>query len=177
MFRLVVIVAVLLLATPSVALADAPLREWRHIDQDVVLPGATAVCGFEIRGHFVGESHWTVFYDKDGNIVKEVDTFPSLKVTVYRPGTDQSYTSAQPAVLIAYYTDNAVVGSTARVFSAGLFERIPGIGMEGGRLEFNAVVVDIDDAGVPLIQFVSLISESGPHFDQPIRFPRCAFFQ
>jgi hypothetical protein len=177
MLRLIGLIAAVMLATQGVALADQPLREWRHVDQDVALPGASAVCGFAIRGHVVGESHFTVFYDNAGNIVKEVDTFPSLKLTVYRPGTDQSYTSAEPAVLIAYYTNNAVVGSTARVFSAGLFERIPGIGIEGGRIEFDAVVVDIDNAGVPLIQFVSLISASGPQLDQPIRFGRCAFFQ
>jgi len=177
MLRLFGLSAVLFIAMGSVALANPPLREWRDFDDDVLLPGATAVCGFEIRGHFVGSSHFTLYYDKDGNIVKEVDTFPSLKVTVYRPGTDQSYTSAEPAVLIAYYTNNAVVGSTATVFSAGLFERIPGIGIEGGRIEYNAVVVAIDDAGVPLVQFVSPISASGPQLDQPIRFGRCAFFQ
>ena len=72
MFRLFAFVAVLLLAMQSIASADQPLREVRHFDNDVKLIGASRVCGFEIRGHFVGESIFTLFYDKAGNIIKEM---------------------------------------------------------------------------------------------------------
>jgi hypothetical protein len=177
MRRLFGLSAVLFLAMGSVALASAPLREWTHIDNDIVLPGATAVCGFEIRGHFVGDSHFTLYYDNDGNIVKEIDTFPSLTVTVYRPGTDMSYTTVAPAVLLTYYTDNAAIGSAATAYLTGLLEHIPGIDMDSGRFAYNARVITIDSAGIPIIQFVSEISSAGPDLDRPIRFQRCAFFQ
>jgi len=80
-------------------------------------------------------------------------------------------------VLHTYYTDNAVVGSTATAYLTGLLERIPGLDMDAGRFAYNARVIRIDSAGVPVIQFVSEISSAGPDLDRPIRFQRCAFFQ
>jgi hypothetical protein len=177
MFRLSGSVAVLLLAMQSLAAADQPLREHAEFDVDIPAMGASAVCGFPIRQHIVGSSTFTLFYDKDGNIDREVDTFPNLKVTVYRPGTDLSYTSSSPAVLHTQYTNGAAIGSTATAEVTGRLERIPGVGMDSGRLVFSAVVVRLDAAGVPVITSTGVISSVGPSFDQPIRFERCAFFR
>ena len=177
MFRLFGFVAVLLLATQSVAAADQPLREVNHFDNDVKLVRASNACHFEIRGHFVGESIFTLFYDKAGNIIKEIDVFPSLKETIYRPGTDQSYTSESPAVLIQYYTNNAALGSPVTATLTGLVERIPGVGIDAGRDVLQGTVTGYDAAGVPLNTFTSVVSSSGPEFPLPIRYERCAFFQ
>lgn len=166
--------AVVMLMLGTTAAASPPLRETGHQDVTLLLPGATARCGFDIFGHFEGDFRFTVFYDNEGRIVREIDTFPSFKVTVFAPSTGKSYTSASPQVLHATYTPGAAIGSTAIVRLTGLLEKIGGIDMEGGRLAFEAVVVDYTDAGVPLVQFVREISRSGPHLDAPFGVQRCA---
>ncbi|TME32490.1 MAG: hypothetical protein E6I66_05165 [Chloroflexi bacterium] len=167
-----VIVAALLVLQAGAA-ASPPLREQGHQDDTVILPGASARCGFPIYGRFEGDFNFTVFY-KNGQIEREVDTFPSFKVTVFAPSTGKSYTSASPAVLHTTYTNGAAIGSTAIAALTGLFEKIDGVDMDGGRFVFDAVVVDYDAAGVPLIRFVREISSVGPDLDAPIRFQRCA---
>lgn len=163
----------LMLASQSSATAGAPLQEWQDFDFDFLLPGATAACGFPVRAHLEGRAHFTVFYDQEGQIIREVDTFPSLKITVYSPTTGKSYTSAQPAVLITDYEPGAAIGSEAIAYASGLFEKIGDVALEGGRIVFSAEVVAYDPAGVPLIQFTGAISESGPHVDGPIGVARC----
>jgi len=164
----------LALVLGGAAAAEAPLQEWLSLDRDVRLNGASAVCGFEVRGRFEGDAHYTVFYDESGAIIREVDTFPSVKVTVYAPSTGKSYTSTDPAVLITYYTDGAAIGSHATAILVGRAERIPGVGIDAGRFVFDAVVVGYDAAGVPLIRFVSEISSVGPDLDMTIAEARCA---
>lgn len=164
----------LVLVLSGAAAAEQPLQERFHVDNDIRLGAASAVCGFEVRGHFEGDRHFTVFYDNTGAIVREVDTFPSLTLTVYAPSTGKSYTSVSPAVLITYYTDGAAIGSHATAFTAGLAERIPGVDMNGGRFVFDAVVIGYDEAGVPLIRFVAEISSVGPDYDTTIAAARCA---
>jgi hypothetical protein len=168
-----VIVAALLVFQVG-ASASPPLRETGHTDATFLLPGATAQCGFDVFGHFEGDFRFTVFRDKDGRIVREIDTFPSFKATVFAPSTRKSYTSASPAVLHATYTPGAAIGSMAIVTITGLLEKIGDIDMVGGRLEFEAVVVAYDDVGVPITQFVREISRSGPHLDAPFGVQRCA---
>src|SRR5206468_12917432 len=156
------------------ASASPPLQVSGHRDDTFLLMGATRACGFNIYGHFEGDFHFTVFYDKAGNIVREVDTFPSFKQTVYAPSTGKSYTSARPAVLLTTYTDGAAIGSTAIAAEVGLFDKIDSIALVGGRFVYEAVVVDYD-AGVPLIRFVSEISTSGPQAN--VAVARCAAMQ
>jgi hypothetical protein len=164
----------LVLLFGSAAAAGGPLNERTHLDTDIRLNGASNVCGFEVRGHFEGDQHFAVFYDNTGAIVREVDTFPSFKVTIYAPSTGKSYTSAGPAVLTQYYTNGAAVGSPVTAILTGLLERLPGIGMEGGRFVYNAVVIGYDPAGVPLIRFVSEVSSVGPDLETTIGAARCA---
>lgn len=163
----------LMLATQTSALADPPLQEWQDFDFDLLLRGATAACGFPVRIAIEGRAHFIVFYDNEGRIIREVDTFPSLKVTVYSETTGKSYTSAQPAVLITNYEPGAAIGSSATAIAVGLFEKIGDVGLEGGRIVFDAVVVDYDPAGVPLIQITGVVEQNGPHIDGPIGVARC----
>lgn len=178
MIKVLSFVAVLLLAMTNIAVADQPLRERRTFDLDVRLNGASRFCGFEIRGHFTGSTSFTLFYDQDGNIIRETDTFPSLKATVYRPGTDLSYTSNESGKVEFYYTDGAALGSAVTIVSTGLVERIPGIGMETGREVSPGIVVGYDAAGIPLVAGPPPAPGTGQNFPlQPIGRDRCAFFQ
>ena len=159
------------------ASAAPPLREPGHFDNTVLLPGATRVCGFPVFGHFEGDFRFTVFYDRNGNITREVDTFPMSKLTVYAPSTGKSYTTASPAALHTTYTNGAAPGSTAIATLTGLLEKIDGVDMDGGRFVFEAVVDGYDAAGVPHIHFVRDISSSGPDLDAFIGAQRCAAVQ
>ena len=159
------------------ASAAPPLQETGHYDYAVLLHGATRVCGFPVYGRFQGDFRLAVFYDNNGNIVREVDTFPMATVTVYAPSTGKSYTSASPAVLITTYTNGASVGSTAIASLNGLLEKIGGIDLDSGRLVFEAVVDGYDAAGVPHIHFVREISSVGPDLDAFIGAQRCAAVQ
>ncbi len=173
--RLVSIMVVMLTQVFGItATADAPLQEWVSLDRDVRLAGASAVCGFEVRGRFEGDAHFIVFYDESGAIIREVDTFPALKVTVYAPSTGMSYTSTKAAVLIQYYTNGAAIGSEVTAVVNGLAERIPGVDLDAGRFVYSAVVASYDPAGVPIIRFVSEISSVGPDLETTLGAARCA---
>ena len=159
------------------ASAAPPLQETGHYDYTVLLPGATRICGFPVYGHFQGDFRLTVFYDNNGRIVREVDTFPMATVTVYAPSTGKSYTSASPAVLITTYTNGASVGSTAIASLNGLLEKIDGVDLDSGRFVFEAAVDGYDAAGVPQIHFVREISSVGADLDAFIGAQRCAAVQ
>jgi hypothetical protein len=165
--------AVVMLLFGTSAAASPPLRDWGHYDDTVRLAGASNACGFDIFGHFVGDFHFTVFYDNAGNIVREVDTFPSAKLTIFAPSTGRSYTSANPAVLHTTYTNGAAIGSTAIASLTGLLEKVGNVDMDSGRVVFEGVV-DHYENGVPFINFVSLISTSGPDLDAFVGVQRCA---
>jgi hypothetical protein len=168
-------IAVLMLLLGTNATASPPLQERGHIDDTFLAPGATRLCHFDVMVHLEGDFHFALFYDKAGNIVREVDTFPSLRVTIYAPSTGKSYTSAKPAVLLTTYRDGAVIGSTAIAAEVGLFEKIDDIALVGGRFVYEAVVTGYDEAGVPLIEFVREISSSGPQAN--VSAARCAAMQ
>ena len=159
------------------ASASPPLQETGHYDNTMLLPGATRACGFPVFGRFEGDFRSTVFYDNNGNIVREVDTFPTARITVWAPFTGKSYTSASPAAQHIDYTDGASLGSSAIVSLTGLLEKIDGVDLDGGRLVFEAVVDGYDAAGVPHIHFVREISSNGPDLDAFIGAQRCAAVQ
>src|SRR5437868_9503179 len=149
----------------SLAFAQPPLQEWIHRDFTNRLNGASRACGFDVFGHFEGDLHWVVFYDRSGAIDRKVDTASNFTVTVWAPSTGKSYTTVSAASLHTQYTNGAAVGSTATAELTGLLEKFDGVAMDGGRLVFSAVVVGYDAAGVPLIDTVSTISSSGPDIE------------
>ena len=173
MRRVFTLIFILTLALSTTAAADPPLQEWRHIDVTAKAVAASRLCGFDIFRHFEGDSHFTVFYDNDGAIVREVDTFPSLTITLYAPSTGQSYTSSVPAVLHTYYTNGAATGSQATAILTGLAEKFGFADLDAGRLVFLARVIGHDAAGVPTIQFVETISSVGPDVDVSVQQSRC----
>ena len=121
----------------SSAYAEPPTQERTHFDNTVRLVRASNICGFDVFGHFEGDQHFTLFYDRTGAIDREVDTFPDFKVTVFAPSTGKSYTSASPAVLHTQYTDGAAIGSPAIAELTGLVEKVDGVDIDSGRLVFN----------------------------------------
>jgi len=144
MRRLCSIVASLLLSVclASPALAGEPLEVEIQIDTTARLGPASALCGFDIFLHAEGVAHWRVFYDQDGVIIREIDTFPTLTWTLFAPSTGMSYTTARPAMVQTDYTNGGAVGSAAVVTFSGLVDTFgPGPGIIPGRISFNAVVV------------------------------------
>jgi hypothetical protein len=174
---LLAFVTAFLFAMQTVALADQPVHERLHNEFDVLAGGASALCGFDIRVHFVGDAIFTLFRDQDGNITKEIDVFPNAKLTVYRPETTIGYTTATPAVITYYYTDGAPIGSTFTAIVTGLVQKIPGIDLDSGRALVTGVVIGYDTAGVPMDRGTSVEQLAGPDLDAPQSVQRCAYFQ
>lgn len=173
MFRLSTLVVIFTLALSTIASADAPLQEWRHFDVTVKAVAASQLCGFDIYRHLEGDAHYIVFYDNDGSIISEVDTFPRLTITLYAPSTGQSYTSVQPAMLHTYYTNGAAIGSDATGILSGLVEKFGDADMDGGHATFSARVVRYDAVGVPIIQGIAFLSSRGPDVDVSVQQSRC----
>jgi hypothetical protein len=173
MGRILTLIVILTLVLSATAAADEPLQEWRHIDITAKAAAASALCGFTIFRHLEGDSHFIVFYDNDGAIVREVDTFPSLKITLYAPSTGQSYTSSEPAAFRTYYTNGAAIGSEATAILTGLIEKFGSADLDSGRLVFRSHVVGYDAAGVPLISGFEEISSVGPNVDVSTAQSRC----
>lgn len=164
-----------LVASQGTAAAITPLQTHHSVDNTFRLGPASTLCGFDIYGHFEGDFTYKVFYDRNGLIVREIDTFTSFKVTIFAPSTGKSYTSASPASLHATYTTpGAPIGSMVVVSETGLLEKFSDVDMVSGRRLFNARVVGYDEDGVPLFQFVSEISSSGPALDSTFGAARCA---
>ena len=165
---------VLSLSVVSHAYADAPLVVEVPIDATARLGPASAFCGIDIFLHAEGIAHWRVFYDQDGVIVREIDTFPTLTWTVFAPSTGKSYTTRRPAVLHVDYTNGGAVGSPAVATFTGMLDTFgPGPGIIPGRISFNAVVVAIHPTGVPLIQLGAVI-EATPNTNVNFAAERCA---
>jgi hypothetical protein len=173
MGRVFTLIVILSLALSATAAADQPLQEWRHIDVTAKAVAASQICGFDIFRHFEGDSHFVVFYDHNGAITREVDTFPGLTITLYAPSTGQSYTSSSPAVLHTYYTNGAAIGSEATGILTGLVEKFGSADLDSGRLVFLAHVTGYDAAGVPNIRFFEEVSSVGPNVDVSVPQSRC----
>ena len=165
------------LAVASPARADAPLIVEIPINTTMRLGPASALCGIDIFLRAEGVAHWHIFYDKDGAIVRRIDTFPSLTWTIFAPSTGKSYTTARPGVLHVEYTNGAAIGSSAVFTFTGLVDTFgPGPGIIPGRITFTGVVVSIDAAGVPVVQQTGVIGGT-PNTDVNFAVERCAAMQ
>jgi len=167
------LVVALLLTLQTTATADPPLQFWRHSDFTFRTAGASAVCGFDVFVHIEGGGRATLFYDTNGTIQREVDSAPNLKVTIFAPSTGKSFTYAFAGALLTTYNDGGVVGSTGIAVATGIDQRYPGAGVNAGRTVWEVEVFEIDEAGIPITDFVSVISETGSDLNSSIAVARC----
>ena len=166
-------VAALVVTLQTGAAANPPLQYWQHVDFSFRTAGASAVCGFDVFVHIVGGGRATLFYDKNGTIDREVDSSPNLHVTISAPSTGKSFTFAFAGALLTTYTNGGVVGSTGIAVTTGIDHRYPGAGVNAGRTVWEVEVFEINEAGIPITDFVNLISETGSDLNSSLAVARC----
>ena len=167
------VVLSLMLALQTPALAEGPLHVRDQIDFTFRSPGASAICGFDVLVHVEGVGQAALFYDRNGNIVRENDSAPDLKMTIFAPSNGNSWTFALSAALHTLYTDGGAIGSTGTAVLTGVAQRFPGAGIDAGRTVFETLVVDVTPEGLPVTDFTNVLSHSGPLLDMSLAAARC----
>lgn len=139
----------------SSAAAAPPLRDRFPVEGTFDDPALTAACGVPATITFTGTFAITVFSDRSGQTVREIDTQPGARLTY----ASASGSIAVPfsGVLHAQYTDGAVVGSPATIQLTG---NVLNGTVGNGRLAFSAVVVETED-GFVFTRFTDLLTQSG----------------
>src|SRR5919108_5251107 len=106
-------VATALLLVPTAAAAP-PTRI--PFEVDVAFPSFfTGLCGVPVFLHIEGGGTTTLFYDQDGNVIRELDTAPGgIQFTLFSPieagGTRKSLSFTQYGTITYRYPEGTDVG-------------------------------------------------------------------
>jgi len=165
------LIAALVLASSGTA--NPPTRFTFTLDDTFPAPVTSAVCGFDVFIHFEGTGAALLFYDKNGVLVRELDTNPSLKTTLFAPSTGKSFTYPAGGSFVQDYVNGTAVGSTLIATLTGFIGGTGSTAPNAGRIVSEAVVIDISPEGIPVVDIVSEISSSG-HFNEDTAAARCA---
>jgi hypothetical protein len=149
------------LGSAGVATARAPIRASFPLEdvtfQDDFL---TAACNFPVYLTLNGTIKATLFLDKNGKVVREVDTQPAGTLTYSSDHGSISF----PWSIISHtdYSAGTAVGAPVTLTLTGNIGPFTGIvGPGTGRLVLSGVVVDVDPDGFPTTGFTGLVSMSG----------------
>jgi hypothetical protein len=171
--------ATLLLSVGSV---DAAPPTFIQFEFDETFPNGflTAFCGVPVFIHLVGAGTTTLHYDRSGALIREFDTLaPGLTTTIFSPlgagGTGKSFTDVTRAVSTFLYPEGTEIGDPAIVIFNGV-QRTSGPGNPRivGREVYEGVVIDFTPDGVPIVDPVTLISQSGRFDLAAVLEARCA---
>lgn len=144
--------ALVLLAFAGPASAsDGPLLVRKAVDLTIPQPGLSAVCGFTVYRRIEGLVDAALFFDDQGNPLREVDTSPSLRITFLAPETGRSVSYPGTGTAITNYG----LDRTAVVTLDGslTFVQAPGTGpllISVGRIVFTADVLGTNEDGLPV---------------------------
>jgi hypothetical protein len=148
---LMAIVVTSVLAVTSPGDAGAPTRFTDVLDFSFVSSFWTGTCGFPVVQTIQGKVHVELFTAADGS-VREIDTLPSLSFELSAPATGRSF-SYPMGPTIFEYPQGAYVGAPSIVTTFGLQRRVPGLPAEAGRTVFEGVVLFLNAAGLPVVDF------------------------
>ena len=152
------------------AAADAPVRQGFTFS-DFTFPDTylSTACGTEIVSTVGGVFSVTLFVDRSGAFVAEVDTVTRGTITWTNPANDASVSAVMTGVSHAVYPDGVAVGNRARVTITGTNAgSLTGVAPPGdGKLVSDSVIVEVDSDGVPFTSFDTgdIVASSG-NFDQ-----------
>jgi hypothetical protein len=124
-------------------------------------PDLSQACGFEVTGEISGRANVTLFLDASGSIVREIDSFPSTRVTFSGNGKSFSFPGAFASKFQTFYPEGASIGAPAIVKVTGLLGQVRGLGADAGQDIFTATVVDFAPEGFPLTEFGDLLVSHG----------------
>jgi hypothetical protein len=163
------IFATAVLVVASGAGAAAPRIVTTSVDVSFSDSYFTDLCGFEVRFVNVGTLQSTLFVDRTGLIVREIDTTRGDKAGWSSPATGRSIVFPNSATLVTDYPDGPAPGGTVTVTGTGLSGKVPGIPADAGIAVFAGHVELINPDGVPIVAFDQLISING-HTSDPVAF-------
>jgi hypothetical protein len=164
------LIATLLVA--SAAPATPPSRFTFTFDE--TFPSfLSLVCGFPVFVHIEGTATATLFFDRSGTLIREIDTQPGFKVTFFAPSTGKSFTFPSGGAFVQDYSNGTAIGSPVIATVTGLLNGTGSTPPDAGRLVLNAVIVGYTPEGIPIIEPVSDISRTG-HINDDLAAARCA---
>jgi hypothetical protein len=150
------------LVSVGVATAKAPIRASFTLE-DLTFPDTflTEACNQPVYMTLNATLKATLFLDKNGKIVREVDTQPAGTLTY---SGDSGGSISFPFSIISHtdYSGGTSVGSHVTATLTGNIGSFTGlVGPGTGRMVLDGEVVFIDENGVPLTAFTDLVSMSG----------------
>ncbi len=150
------------------AAATQPLIVSFQLDRTFVSPFYSAACGFEVSITYAGVSKGSLYYDRTGAILRELDAQPSATITVSSTASGRSFSFPLEAVYQYQYPNGTSPGASATVTAFGLSDKVPGIPSSAGALTYgNATVLFVDGtSGFPIVDFGPPTSVSG-HWNGP----------
>lgn len=150
---------------------------------DEVFPSGvlSALCGIPVWIHLQGGGTTTLFYDKSGiQVIRELDTLAEgAKTTIFSPvdlgGTGKSFTDITRGPTTFLYPEGTDIGDPAIVILNGV-QRTSGPGnprIVGHEVQ-QGVVIDFTPDGVPIVDTLAIISQSGQFDITAVLEARCA---
>ena len=118
-------------------------------------PFTSAACGTPVYITVTGTYDVTLYYDANGNVVRELDRIPDGTTTFSSPATGKSFTIRGSSVTEVDYHGGATLGSPAVVRLLG-FQGSgagPGTSVSAGQRVWNGTVDDFSPEGIPLVDF------------------------
>jgi hypothetical protein len=121
-------------------------------EEPKLVPELTSACGFDVYLTFGGIARGILFFDQSGRLIREVDAGGVLMVSLASSSASLDFPLA--ALHTTYDGDDdgsVTVGSPAVVTITG-FSLSP-LTLTSGRAVFSAVVIEITNEGVPVVDF------------------------
>jgi hypothetical protein len=145
-----VAIVLLALAGPTTANAE-PLLVRKFVDLTLPQPGLSALCGFTVYRRIEGFVDAALFFDDQGNPVREIDTSPSLRYTYFAPEIGKSVSfPGTGAAITEYYPDRSAVVTLDGFLT---LVHVPGgepLLISVGRIVFTADAVGTNADGLPV---------------------------
>lgn len=130
------------LITAGGAAASPPQRSTVHVD-DTFLSRTSEDCGFDVLLHLEGSIVMTDFIDRDGELARNLVTYPRLFYTFINAETGTSVTSRSPDPEHTTFGDDG----SMTIEVTGLAMRITGSGSGEQAVQAGRFVIHVDANG------------------------------
>ena len=154
--------ATLALLAPGTGLAaSAPLVVRNPIDITIPRPLLSSGCGFEVVNRIEGTVTAVLRSDDGGAPIREIDT-GLLTFTFFAPSTEKSVSYPVASNLLTDYFPDDTAIATITGLTAVIHERggAP-LHLDVGRTVFSGIVVGVNEDGLPIVEFVDVLSDTG----------------
>lgn len=149
---------------------------------DVTFPSErlTALCGIPVSIHLQGSGTTTLFYNQSGTrVIRELDTLAGgATITIFSPidagGTGKSFTDVTHSPATFLYPEGTEIGDPAIVILNGVqLTSGPGSSRIVGHEVEEGIIVGFTPEGIPVVDTVATISQSGQFDLDAVLQARC----